>query len=89
MSGPTQQTETIPTEQPVSARANSIALGLLRTERAIGAIRVEYGMLRVRARKGVYYWIDRDGHRVIRGKTLLGADLLQPKFLDAMERAGR
>ena len=88
MSDPTQQTETTPTEQPISLRANSVARGLLRTDRAVGGIKREYGMLRVRARRGVYYWIDLDGHRVIRGKTLLGADELQPKFIDAMERAG-
>ena len=89
MSGPTQETETIPTEPPISLRANSIARGLLRTERAVGVISVEYDMLRLRCRGGGNYWIEIDGGRVFRGKTFFKAEELQPKFIDAMERAGR
>lgn len=89
MSGPTQRTETILTEPPISSRANSIAQGLLRTERAVGVISVEYDMLRLRCCSGGNYWIDFDGGRVFRGKTLFKSDELQPTFVDAMERAGR
>jgi hypothetical protein len=89
MSGPIQQTETIPKEPAISLRASSIARGLLRTERAVGVIRVEYDMLRLRCRSGGKYWIEIDGGRVFRGKTFLKAEELQPKFIDAMERAGR
>ena len=83
MSGPTQQTETIP------LRANSIARGLLRTERAVGVISLEYDMLRLRCRSGGNYWIEIDGGRVFRGKTLFKSNELQTTFVDAMERAGR
>ena len=89
MSGPTQQTETIPTGPPISPGANSIARGLLRTERAVGIISLEHGMLRLKWRRGGFYWIDLDGHRVRRGETLGKSEDLQSKFIDAMERAGR
>ena len=81
----------------VSARATSSARGLLLTERAFGVISVEYGMLRVRCRSGGNYWIEIDSGywieidsgRTYRGKTFLNAEELQPKFIDAMEHAGR
>jgi hypothetical protein len=38
---------------------------------------------------GGSYWIGLDGWEVRRGKALTKADHLQPKFLDAMARAGR
>jgi hypothetical protein len=44
MSGPTEQAETTPPTDPeISLRATSIARGLLRTERAVGVISLEYG----------------------------------------------
>ena len=80
---------TTPADSAISQRASSIARGLLRTERAVGIISLEYGMLRLRWRRGGFYWIDLDGHRVRRGETLRKAEELQPKFIDAMERVGR
>ena len=59
------------------------------TGRAVGTISVEYGMLRLKWRRGGFYWIELNGRGVRRGKTLLKAEELQPKFIDAMERAGR
>jgi hypothetical protein len=76
-------------EPKVSARATSIARGLLLTERAFGVISLEYGMLRLSCRSGGNYWIEIDGGRTYRGETFLNADELQPKFSEAMERAGR
>ena len=76
-------------EPKVSPRATLIARGLLLTERAFGVISVEYGTLRLRCRSGGNYWIEIDGGRTFRGKTFLNAEELQPKFIDAMERAGR
>ena len=76
-------------EPKVSPRATSIARGLLLTERAFGVISLEYSMLRLRCRSGGNYWIEIDGGRTYRGKTFLNAGELQPKFIDAMERAGR
>ena len=40
-------------------------------------------------RGGDYYWIALDGSQLLRGKLLSEADELQPKFIDAVERAGR
>jgi hypothetical protein len=76
-------------EPEISKRATSIARGLLTTKRAIGVIEMENGMLRLKCRAGGNYWITLDGWQVRRGKTLIKADELQPKFIDAMERAGR
>jgi hypothetical protein len=46
-------------------------------------------MMRVDCVTGGFYWISLDGTRLLRGPTLLDAEELQPKFVDAMERAGR
>jgi len=46
-------------------------------------------MLKLECTKGGYYWISLDGSRVLRGKAIFDAEELQPKFADAMERAGR
>ena len=46
-------------------------------------------MLRLGCRNGGSYWVTLDGRRVFRGKALFEAAELQPKFGDAMERAGR
>jgi hypothetical protein len=77
------------TEPNISVRATSIVRGLIKTERAAGIMSLEYGMLQLKCRSGGYYWITLDGGQVRRGKTLFKADELQPKFIDAMERAGR
>ena len=66
-----------------------IARGLLVTKRATGTISVDHGRLRLKCGAGGYYWISLDGSQVLRGMLLSGADELQPKFIDAMERAGR
>ena len=50
---------------------------------------MDHGKLRIKCHTGGYYWISADGRQVLRGKLLSGADELQPKFIDAMERAGR
>jgi hypothetical protein len=80
---------TTPAEPAISLRATSIVRGLLRTERAVGIINLEQGMLRLKCRGQGNYWIEIDRGRTFRGKTFLKAEELQPKFIDAMERAGR
>ena len=78
-----------PTDLTLSARAKAIAVGLIRTDRADHHGVIERAMLRLAGRKGGFYWISLDGSRLLRGAELFGADELQPKFADAMERAGR
>jgi hypothetical protein len=46
-------------------------------------------MLRLECKKGGYYWISLDGSRIFSGAKLFDAEELQPKFAEAMERAGR
>ena len=77
------------TDAALSARARAIAEGLIRTKRAHYHGVFDQGMLRLACRKGGYYWISLDGSRVLRGKMLFEAEELQPKFIEAMERAGR
>jgi len=79
---------TTPVVASVSERATTIARGLTRTRRATSTIKLDQGMLRLECRAGGYYWVALDGRRVMRGKALFEADELQPKFADAMERAG-
>ena len=76
-------------EPEISIRADAIAKGLIATKRAAGAVSIDRGMLRIVCRQGGYYWIARDGHRVLRGKTFVDVDELQPTFGAAMERTGR
>ena len=80
---------TTPTEPAISVRATTIAKGLIVTKRAVGIGSMSGGMLRLKCRGGGYYWIELKGGRVLRGKTLTTAEELQPKFIEAMERAGR
>ena len=75
-------------EPEISQRASTIARGLIRTRRAASIINVDHGMLRLGCRTGGWYWVSADGRRVLRGKVLFEADELQPKFADAMARAG-
>ena len=77
-----------PADPTISLRATSIARGLIRTERAAGIIKAHQGMLRLECHGGGFYWISLDGARVLRGAKLFEADELQPKFANAMERAG-
>ena len=72
-----------------STRAAEIAKGLLRTGHAIGAINLEYGMLRLQCSIGGNLWISRNGRRIHQGKALCAAISAQPGFIDAMSRAGR
>jgi hypothetical protein len=51
---------------------------------------LDQGMIRLEGMIGGYYWISFDGSRVLRGADVWeDAEELQPKFIDAMERAGR
>ena len=76
-------------ETEISERATLIAKGLIVTKRAAGVISMDHGKMRLKCISGGYYWISPDGRRVLRGMLLSGADELQPKFIEAMERAGR
>ena len=76
-------------EPTLSGRARVIAEGLFRTKRAGRHGVVDRGMVKLECTKGGYYWISLDGSRVLRGKAIFDAEVLQPKFIDAMERAGR
>jgi hypothetical protein len=75
-------------EPDISERAHKVARGLIRTKRAAPLINVDHGMLRLGCLGGGSYWVSLDGRRVLRGEALSEADELQPKFGDAMERAG-
>jgi hypothetical protein len=75
---------------PLSEKAKAIAKGLVRTERAARGSKLLQGMLRLECHSGDdYYWIALDGSRLLRGRWVSEAEELQPKFIDAMERAGR
>jgi hypothetical protein len=69
----------------LSARARAIAEGLFRTARAGKHGVFEQGMLRLERRGAGYYWVALN----FSGARLFDANELQPKFIDAMERAGR
>ena len=77
------------TAPPFSAGARAIAEGLFRTGRAGKHGVYEQGMLRLERRGGGYYWVPLNGDRILSGARLFDANELQPKFIDAMERAGR
>jgi hypothetical protein len=72
----------------ISPRLKAIAEGLIRTGRAGKRREYDRGMLRLECLTGGFYWISLDGSRVVRGARLPTADELQPKFIEAMERAG-
>ena len=78
-----------PADPTLSQRAKAIAEGLIRTNRADHHGVVEHAMLRLSSKKGGFYWISLDGDRLLRGPELFGAEELQGKFRDAMERVGR
>ena len=71
-----------------SPRAKQIAEGLVRTGRASSDVRLIGTWLRLRATAGNFYWISLDGALLLRGDTVDGAEELQPRFADAMARAG-
>ena len=79
---------TAPTEQLISPRAKAIAQGLIRTDRAGARGVYDRGTLRLECLSGGFYWIALNGSRLLRGTRLPTADELQPKFIEAMERAG-
>jgi hypothetical protein len=81
--------ESTATDPEISARATAIASGLVRTERAAPGSKFDHGLLRLECFAGGFYWISLDGSRILRGIQLIDAEELQPKFIDAMERAGR
>jgi hypothetical protein len=73
--------------KPPAWRAGAIAHGLMRTGRAANA-QPENGFIRFKAKGGGFYWVSSDGFRLLRGEAFWDADELQPKFVEAMERAG-
>jgi hypothetical protein len=81
-------TATAPTEQLISPRAKAIAQGLIRTDRAETHGVYDRGMLRLECLSGGFYWIALNGSRLLRGARLPTAEELQPKFIEAMARAG-
>ena len=72
----------------LAERATRIAEGLFRTNRVRRRGVFEPGWLKLQCRKGGYYWISLDGSHVLKGRAFARAEELQPKFIDAMERAG-
>jgi hypothetical protein len=78
-----------PIESAIYGRARAIVQGLIRTRRAGHKGVVDRGMLKLECTKGGYYWLSLDGGRLHRGSALIEAEELQPKFINAMERAGR
>ena len=70
-----------------SPRAWAIAAGLVRTRRAT-KYDVTDGYIRAEGR-AQRYWITDNGARVLRGKIIATADVLQDGFVDAMARAGK
>ena len=66
-----------------------VAKGLVRTDRAALGTTFIPGMMRLECFSGGFYWILLDGSRLLRGPTLLDAEELQPKFMEAIERAGQ
>ena len=77
-----------PAEPKMSERAAAVVKGLVRTDRAAKGISPDHGMLRLECLSGGFYWVSLDGGRLLRGADLFGADEMQAKFRDAMERAG-
>jgi hypothetical protein len=78
-----------------TGRAGAIIRGLLRCHKArprrISATRdrlAEFVRLERLGMPGYFYWISRDGSKILAGRGLVGAEPLQPGFLYAMERAG-
>jgi hypothetical protein len=74
-----------------SARALTIAKGLVRTKRVSDSEEVETTnrFIRLPAIPGAFYWVSFDGTRVLRGERPDHADELQQGFIEAMARAGR
>jgi hypothetical protein len=75
----------------ISPRAVNIARGLRLTGRAIsrrGQLEIDGNFVRVDRVEGGFYWIARDGTRLMRGEEVDDLDELQPGFVQKMERAG-
>ena len=72
-------------------RARAIARGLIATARARRSQALpegEFVRLEGTSATGSFYWIRRDGAEVRSGVSFAEAESLQPKFVEAMERAG-
>lgn len=74
-------------ESVISSRAKAIAQGLIRTGRAVSTEQAG-GFIRLQCKAGGFYWISGNGRRLMRGTGFRGADELQKRFADTMERAG-
>ncbi len=67
------------TDPVISERAKAIAQGLINSDRVRHKGVFDQGMVRLECVRGGYYWISLNGASVE----------LQPKFIEAMEWAGR
>jgi hypothetical protein len=77
------------------ARASAIVRGLLRTGRARPRrladtvdLSAEFIRLERREAGGQFYWISRDGSRVLAGRGLVDAEPLQAGFVERIARSG-
>ena len=77
------------TAPAISTRAQAIAQGLIRSKRADRRGVYDQGMLRLERLEGGYFWIALNGGRLLKGKSLVDADEMQPGFAEAMEVEGR
>ena len=59
------------------------------TKRARHPGTLDLGVLRLKFKRGSYYWISLNGSRILSGAKLFNAEELRPEFTDAMEQAGR
>jgi hypothetical protein len=78
-------------DQSISARAEAIAEGLLRSGRAEPPLQRIAGNLRLHSITGGprhYYLIPGDGSFVLRGEALFTAEELAKSFVEAMIRIG-
>jgi hypothetical protein len=82
------------TSPAIADRAAAIVRGLRATGRAVvrrGQLEIDgqYGQyVRIDRLEGGYFWIDRNGERLLRGTDFADLDELQPSFVDAMATAG-
>ena len=71
-----------------SETARAIALGLVRTGRALDTRVIAGDTLRLGRKAGGFYWLDFNGHELRQGPTLIDAEPLQGGFVAAMKVAG-
>ena len=77
------------TDPVISERAKAIAQGVINSDRARHKGVFDQGMVRLECVRGGYYWISLNGGRVLKGLSPFASVELQPKFIEAMEWAGR